>query len=161
MDEPQAFSFFVDDLIDAPLGPGQLIVWDADEGGYVDLFYWQQHTVDDGQPPPSTADLLLTDEPLAARHRWLESQGFERDDSMSSYSHSIIPCPVCNSDGHALFARWGEGYSVPSYLDQKTLEKPSWAPTTPWCSPAVRRHGRHAPGGGRPSTHHQKGNPAG
>ena len=135
MDEPQAFSFFVDDLIDAPLGPGQLIVWDADEGGYVDLFYWQQHTVDDGQPPPSTADLLLTDEPLAARHRWLESQGFERDDSMSSYSHSIIPCPVCNSDGHALFARWGEGYSVPSYLDQKTLEKPSWAPTTPGAVP--------------------------
>ena len=82
------------------------------------MFHWQQHTV----------DLLLTDEPLAARHRWLESQGFERDDSMSSYTHSITPCLVCNSDGHALFARWGEGYSAPDYFDQKTREKPSWAP---------------------------------
>ena len=29
MDEPQTFSFFVDDLSDAPLGPGQLIVWEC------------------------------------------------------------------------------------------------------------------------------------
>ena len=134
MDEPQSgCSFFVDDLIDAPLAPGDCIIWH--QGEYIDLFDWPEHAVGDEQPPPSTGDLLLTDEPLAARHRWLESQGFERDDSMRSYTHSLTPCPVCNSDGHALFARWGEGYSVPSYLDQKTLEKPSWAPTTPGAVP--------------------------
>ena len=115
--DPSPVSFHPEDLIDAPLGPGQLVVWDAVEGGYVDLFHW-----------PHVGDLLPTDEPLAARHRWLESQGFERDDSMSSYSHSRSPCPVCKSDGHALFARWGEGYLAPDYFDQKTKRKPSWTP---------------------------------
>ena len=114
---PQPISFSPDDMIDAPFGPNQFIVWDETKSGYIDLFHWAEHTVAD--------DLLLTDEP---RHRWLESKGFERDDSMSAYSHSITPCPICHSDGHALFARWGEGYPAPDYFDQKTREKPSWTP---------------------------------
>ena len=87
-----------------------LIFWDEETGGYIDLFDWPEHAVvADEQQPPSTADLLLTDEPLAARHRWLESLGFELDDSMSAYTHSMTPCPVCSSEGHALFAVGARG----------------------------------------------------
>ena len=51
---PQAFSFFIDDLIDAPLGPGQLIVWHQDE--YIDLFDWPEHAVDE-QPTQEPRDV--------------------------------------------------------------------------------------------------------
>ena len=116
---PRPSSFLFEDLSDAPLGPGMLVVWNEEADTYIDLFSWSEHAVADEQPPPSTGDF---------RHRWLESQDFERDDSMSSYTHSRSPCPVCNSDGHALFARWGEGYSAPDYFDQRTKKKPSWTP---------------------------------
>ena len=41
-------SFAPNDMIDAPLGPGDCIIWH--QGEYIDLFDWAEHTVADEQP---------------------------------------------------------------------------------------------------------------
>ena len=60
---------------------------------------------------------------------WLESNGFTRDSSMNSYTHSR-PCPVCDSSTHLLFAAWGAGYAVASYYCQKQRRRVDWEPPT-------------------------------
>ena len=50
-------SLHPDDLIDAPLGPGQLIVWDEEADGYIDLFDWPEHAVADEQPTQEPRDI--------------------------------------------------------------------------------------------------------
>ena len=57
------------------------------------------------------------------QHLRLESLGFSPDDSMQSFTHSAVPCPLHHSSGHALFGRWNEGMVYPELFDQKTAEK--------------------------------------
>ena len=124
---PQRVSFFVDDLPDNPLGPGECIVWF--EGEYVDLYDWPEFRTDDpDDPTPHFDDDLPDSATYSEQHEWLESNGFEADDSLSSYSHSITPCPHCESGGHALFGRWGVDSAAPSYFCQKLQKHLDWTP---------------------------------
>ena len=89
---------------------------------------------DDLPNPPLAAppSHFLSDLPDSAspseQHAWLESHGFVPDNSMHSYTHTRNPCPVCNSDGHVLFARWEEDSAAPSYFCQKLQKRTEWSP---------------------------------
>ena len=140
-------SFFVDDLPDAPIGPGEAVGWyQIDDSGkfyLLDPFDWPKYFVISApltapqltsepapvcESPPHFLDDLPDSTPSSEQHLWLESHGFHTDDSMGVYTHSLTPCPVCASDGHALFARWGEDSAAPTYFCQKLRKRTEWSP---------------------------------
>ena len=161
---PVRSSFFVDDLSDEPLGPGDCAGWYFLDGAYIldDPFYWPQYFVDDADgtkvedvsaepTPPDADDSQPIDElddtgtqgdpDATTRHKWLESFGFVRDGSRRGYTHSLTPCPLCSSNDHGLFVRWSEGYSSASFLDGKTKERPFWLPSQQQCHDLLLRAG--------------------
>ena len=124
-------SFAPDDLDDSPLSPLDFLPGlFLTENGYEILGIEDfPHLFDaPGGHSPNFLDDLPDSTSFSEQHLWLESHGFEPDNSMVSYSHALNPCPVCNSDGHVLYGRWDEDSTSPSYFCQKTRKRPDWSP---------------------------------
>ena len=136
-------SFAPDDLADGPITledflPGYLVI--DGESCFATpeearrLFNWTESSGDSTPAPVDVPPLHFLDDlpdstSSSEQHRWLESHGFELDDSMHAYSHSITPCPACDSSGHALFGRWPEDSATPAFWCQKSGPRPDWTPT--------------------------------